>query len=515
MQQFLSRFQTEVKGVLNGWDRLRFRGTIRQMSYGDGMMKFLSYLSVLLMDFREWAQSLTDRQRQATEKLARDAGRPVIYLPSSRTRKEDYAREIAQRDGVTEGLIAVLTSIEPCSTWQVRKHADKKRLVLEPEQKKCLFHYFYFQDPRFGLMHVRLQTWLPFTTNVCINGREWLSQDLKRIGMSFEKRENCFVDVADVARAQQFLNEQRQTDWISVLSNLISKVHPSHQQMFGKEPPGYYWTACETEWATDVMFRTPEALATVYQPFVQHGIVNYRTSDVLQFFGRRPLVTKLTAATVESHMGTRAEGTRIKHILEGNSVKMYDKQGSVLRVETTINNPTPIKVLRGTEQDPQDVQLRSMRKAVGDMARRADACQSINERYLESLAAVAHDEPLEKTIAALCQHTHINGRRVRALSPLNEEDGKLLLAVSQPQFLLHGFRNPDLRAILFSGDQTRTPKQQAAKVTRLIRLLRAHHLIRKVPKSHRYQVTAEGRRQITAILAAQKATTEQLTKLAA
>lgn len=514
MSQFLARHQSQVKGVLSGWDRLRFRGSLRPLSYVDGLMQMLSWLSVLLKDFGNWAESLTDQLRGATKKLAETAGRPVIYLSSSHVRKEDRAREILERDGITHGLIAVLTCLEPCLTWQVRKQATTQRLVLERIEKKCLFQYFYFLHPQWGLMHVRLQTWIPFTIQVCLNGREWLAEDLKRLGIPFEKRENCFVDVADLARAQQLLDLQRQTDWISSLSELVSTVHPTHAQMFGPRPPQYYWSASETEWATDVLFRSPEALAKVYQPFLKHGVTTYQTSDVLRFFGRRPLVKMLRTATVETHLGTRAEGTRIKHHLDGNTLKMYDKQGSVLRVETTLNNPASLKVQRGTEQNPDDIQLRPMRKAAADMARRADACQSINERYLESLAAVSQEEPLQQTIAPLCRATQMGGRRVRALSPLSAADAQLLTAINRPEFLLHGFRNRDLRELLFAGNQTLTAKQQAGKVTRLIRLLRAHGLIRKVRQSHRYQVSATGRIQITAILAAQQATTLQLTQLA-
>jgi hypothetical protein len=104
---------------------------------------------------------------------------------------------------------------------------------------------------------------------------------------------------------------------------------------------------------------------------------------------------------------------------------------------------------------------------------------------------------------------------VRALSPLNPEDSQLLTAVGRPEFMLHGFRNQELRDLLFSHDKTKTIKQQAGKVTRLIRLLRAHGLIRKVRQSHRYQITNTGRVQITAILTAQQATTKQLASLAA
>ena len=477
-------------------------------------MKFLSAVSVLLKDFREWAQALTDTVRAATEMFARDAGRPVIYLYSSQTRKEDRIREIAAKDRIVQGLIAVLTCVEPCFTWHVRKNSESQKLVLEPFSGKCLHQYFYFQHPQLGLMHVRLQTWLPFTVHVCINGRDWLATDLTQHEIPFEQRDNCFVDVGDVAAAQHLLDAQRQTDWIQLLSGLLNTVHPTYQTLFGAVPPAYYWSADETEWATDVMFRSSPALGKIYPQLVRHAITTYGPADILRFFGRRPLVNRLSTAQVESHLGKRVEGIRVKHQLEGNSVKMYDKQGSVLRIETTINNPTPLKVLRGTEKHPDDIQLRKMRKGVGDMARRADASQSINERYLESLAAVAHDESLQETIAPLCRPTKQGGRRVRALSPLNPEDSRVLAAVSRPEGMLHGFRNQDLRNLLFSNDSTKTVKQQSGKVTRWIRLLRAHGLIRKVRQSHRYQVTNTGYVQITAILAAQQATTKQLASLA-
>lgn len=477
-------------------------------------MKILSVLSVLLKDFKEWAKGLTSDLRTATRKLAKDAGRRVIYLHSSQIRKEDCIREIAAKDGITQGLIAVLSCVEPCFTWQVRKNRERKLLVLEPVSGKCLYYYFYFQQPQLGLMHIRLQTWLPFTVHVCINGRDWLAEDLKREQISFEQRDNCFVDVGDVAAAQRLLDAQRRTDWSALLSGLLTTVHPTYATMFGNSPPAYYWSADQTEWATDVMFRSPESLNQIYSPLVRHAMSTYGPADILRFFGRRPLVNMLSTAEVESHLGKRVEGIRIKHQLQGNSVKMYDQQGSVLRVETTINNPEPLKVQRGTEKRPDDIQPRKMRKAVADMARRADASQSINERYLESLTAVSHAEALHQTIAPLCRPTKLGGRRVRALSPLNPEDSQLLTAVGRPEFMLQGFRNQDLRNLLFDKNDPQTIKQQAGKVTRLIRLLRAHGLIRKVRQSHRYQLTNIGRIQITAILTAQQATTQQLVSLA-
>lgn len=515
MQSFLQRHAPEIKGVLSGFDRIRFRGSLRQLSYQSGFMKFLTYMSVLLKDFKDWAQSLTTQVRLATDKLAESAGRPVVYLYSSQVRKEDVALRIAQADHITQGLIAVLTCVEPCFTWHVRKDPQRRLLVLEPFSGKCLHQYFYFLHPQLGLMHVRLQTWLPFTVHVCLNAREWLAQELLRRKMGFEKRDNCFVDLADVEETQRVFNELMQTDWSWLLDDLLQAVHPSAAHMLGKAPPAYYWSADETEWATDVMFRSPESLSKIYQPLVRHAITTHDAGNVLRFFGRRPLVKRLTEAEVTSSLGTRAEGIRIKHQLESNSVKMYDKQETVLRVETTINDPSELKVMRGTEQEPENIELRKMRKGVADMTRRGDASQSINNRFLESVSAVTHAEPLQTTIDPLCRPTKLKGRRVRALSPFQPEDARLLSAVSRSEFMLHGFRNQDLRTLLFDGEQALTQKQQAGKVTRLLRILRAHGVIRKVRKSHRYQVTTTGRLQITAIIAAQHAATTQLVQIAA
>ena len=175
MHSFLSRHQSAVKGVLSGMDRVRFRGTIRWLATLHGMGSFLGTIRILLTQFREWAQQLTSQLKQGAEQVAEHAGRPVIYLTSSTRRKESIAMDIAKRDGIREGLICVLTCVEPCHTFSVGPNAQLKKLELRQGPGKCLHQYFYFLHPQFGLMHLRLQTWLPLTINICINGRDWLA----------------------------------------------------------------------------------------------------------------------------------------------------------------------------------------------------------------------------------------------------------------------------------------------------------------------------------------------------
>jgi hypothetical protein len=265
------------------------------------------------------------------------------------------------------------------------------------------------------------------------------------------------------------------------------------------------------------MFRSAEELSALYPRLVRQAMTTFGSGEVLRFLGKRPRVEHFHRAEILSHLGTRAEGVRVKHSLDRNSVKMYDKQGSVLRVETTINNTRQMKVFRTSENDPDGPQSwQKLRKGVADLHRRAQISQQSNERYLDALAAVEAQPTLAETAGEVCRRTRWKGRPVRALNPLADDDARLLEAVSRGEFVLGGFRNGDLRQLLF-GDATSvdTRHRQMAKVTRLIRLLRAHGLVHKTAKTHRYTVSSQGRETIAALLAARAANTQQLIKLAA
>lgn len=519
MQSFLRVHESKIKGALSGFDRVRFRGTLRMLANTKGMSCFLSIMGVLLKEFKEWSMELTDRIRRASAELAGQRQRPVIYLYSCHTDKEAMARDIAQRDGITKGLICVLTCVESCQTFTIRKNAAEKKLELTPIEGRCLHQYFYLHHPVFGFMQVRLQTWAPFTVHVNINGREWLAGQLRQAGIAFEKRDNCFVDVGDVARAQALLNGQLDTPWESSLGNLVREFHPTHGALpiFRREP--YYWSADETEWATDVMFRSSGELSQLYPGLVRHSVNHAGCQNVLHYLGRPAKVTQYPTAEITTSVLARSEGTRCKHAINANSIKMYDKQESVLRVETTINNTREMTVFRPKESEPDGpLRWQKLRKGVADLKRRAELSHASNERYLEDLASVDHSESLGQTLADLCRPTTRNGRRVRALNPFHSDDAKLLAVINQGEFSILGFRNRDLKQRLF-GDQarptrTKAGRRQSGKVTRLLTLLKSHHLIKKVPRTHRYVLTEKGQLTITATLAAQNASTKRLAQLA-
>jgi hypothetical protein len=521
VNEFIEQHRDSVIGVLSGFDRVRFRGTLRWLCHADGVGRWLTTMHVLLKDFGDLTRRVTEGIRDAAEHLAAAARRPIRYLASPSQSKEEYARAITAEDGVREGLICILTAVEPCYSFRIARDRARRELRFQSALRKCLHYYFYWIHPRWGFCHARLQTWLPMTVQVCLNGREWLARQMDAAGLRYVRRENTFVWIENVAAAQKLLDAQLRTDWAAALNRLLPQFHPTLGQWVGQTAPaGYYWSIQESEWATDVMFRDARTLARLYPHLIRHATTHLGSRDVLRFLGRKvPAQSGVHgkfAGEVVSDLRQRPEGLRVKHRVNANSIKMYDKQGSVLRIETTLNQPRDFFVYRRREGDARGRKAwRILRRSVADTHRRAQVCQAANARYLSSLATAQASTPLGELTADLCQPARWKKQRVRALNPLARGDAALLAAVGRGEFLVNGFRNRDLRAILFrpSADAA-TARRQSAAVTSQLRLLRAHRLIRKVQHTHRYLLTPKGQRCVTAILAAQAADTAKLTQVA-
>ena len=426
---------------------------------------------------------------EASLAAAEEAQRPIEYLQSPKTRKDEYARNVALRDDVQGGLICVLTCVEPCKTYEIYRNRDKKILELKPRMRKCKFLYHYWIDPRLGFMSARIQTWFPFSIQVCINGREWLSRRMDRM---------------------------HKINWPRMLDAVARRLNSAHGQMFRGLGMSYYWSAFQTEWATDTAFTSSDALAKIYPQLVRGVIATFGSRDVLRFLGKRP--DRRYQGEVTSDYKDRPEGVRVKHQAFGNSVKVYDKGGSLLRIETTINNPGAFQSYRSREGDPDGQKSwRPMRKGVADMHRRAEVSGQSNDRYADALASLDTSTPIGQLAAKVCRPVRKDGTRYRALRPWSEQDRRLLESISDGKLAVGGFCNRDLARQLYPpvDDDPAERRRIASKVSYRLRILRAHSLIRKSPGRRRYHVTAKGRQIITALSRSQHITLQQLNATAA
>lgn len=521
MLDFMRLYQDKVMGAISGWDRIRFRGTVRWLASNLGINSYLASHGVLYKDFGKWAEAITKRVRSACAKQAQALDIPTIYLRSSGVDKEAMARDIARERGLETGDICMFSVVEPCYAPMVRGNRSTKKLEVAIGQRKCVWVYHYWNDAKMGLGHTRLQTWLPLSVTVCLNGRHWLERQLIREGIDYVKDGNCFPYIEDLQRAQDLLDEQLRTAWADELERLLRRNCPMVGEALG-EPLRHYWSADETEWATDVMFRSTRDLDHLFPSLLRFGLISAHSPTVLRFFGRKIKNERIrgkTPAEIASDRRQRHEGLRLKHWVNRNSVKMYNKAGSILRVETTINNTRDFKVFRcPDDNESRPASWQKMRKGVSDLHRRSQVSHACNARYLDHLAAANLNETLRQTAGEICSPILKKGRRHRALNPWKPEDFQILEFLARSEHHVNGFRNRDLCRWLYARDYQRGQdlrRRASGRTTRRIQLLRAHGLVKKIPKENRYVLTRKGRKVATAILAASSADTQQLMEMAA
>ncbi len=492
MEQFINRHKDSIDHILSFFDRILFRGTLRSISHVEGMNKFLTANKVFLKDFKDFVLKQSTCIKQHAEQIAQQQNRPFIYIPSPSISKEEIARHIMERDNITSGLICVLSCVELCISYAIRKDRQEKKLKLIPAERKCLHFYFYLIDREFGFMHVRLQSWFPCPMQVWINGREWLARKMDKYKISYQRSENCFIQIQNSKKAQGIADSMLICNWQKVLQHFEQQFNPLLQETSKLNLHGYYWTIRQAEYATDVVFKNIASLAAIYPNLINHAIKNFSCENIMRFLGRN--CNSRFSGEVITDLNKRSEGIRINHRVEENSIKMYDKKSCILRIETTINNPRRFKVYRKTIRKGQHVSAWiPMRKGVADIYRRMEISRAANARYLDALSVVGDDSPSHQLLDTVCAPIYQNDRRYRALHPIAPQEANLFKAVLHGEFFIRGFCNTDICNLLYPELKTESEKHKAKnRVTRLIRLLRAHKLIQKVPKSHLYRVTFKG-----------------------
>jgi hypothetical protein len=428
-----------------------------QLFSDSGKRYFLSQENVLLKDFGEYAEKVTKSLKENVENILEEAGRPLIYLNSSKTSKEGTAQDVLKRNPVEEGLICVVSTLEMGPSLEIKKNKQTQKLELKNGQRKCLHYYFYYLDKEFGFMHVKLQTWFPFSMQVYVNGREYISKQLDKEGIKFKRYDNCFIQIDNIETAQKISDDFSGKKLDGMLNHFSKEINPfidRIKEILGHE---YYWCMDQCEYATDIMFNSREALESVYINFVQHGIVNFKFDDVMTFMGRK--MSSSFSGEVVSDIKKRPYGVRIKHRMKQNSIKMYDKY-SILRVETTINNPREFKVYKKSSVDGKPDKWVPMGKSISNLYRYAE---------------------------------------------VSKETELLFGAVFNGGNHINGFTNASIREAIFPNASV-DDKRARNKTTRILAKLKAFGLISKIPRSFRYKITAKGVRLITATLSIKNST---------
>jgi hypothetical protein len=486
---FLVKFSSLIVCTLHCFDRVIFKGHLAMASPAE-LERFVDYvLRVRRCHFikvlaPQWSESLVEH----AQRWARKHKRTYLFRKGS-FKKDQWAEGLIREHRIERGLVGILCTQETCNSFALVYGEKRPRFISKPRQQNVL--YYYFLDPQLGLIHVRLQTWAPFTLQVYVNGHDWLAQQLVRLGQGFVLQHNAFTQLDDPAKTQRQADRFAKLDWTKILTRYGRLVNPLLRQELSCYK--VRWFVDQAEYATDLLFQSPSALSGLYHKLLQLATLTFTPKDILGFLGRK--WDRRFAGDVQTKVKTdRLLGTRIKHRMTNNWLKMYDKFGLILRVETVINRPKEFAVFRSRQHRDGTTSpgYFPMNKDVGSLVYYQEQALACNRRYLDALSIVDDPAPAYQKLRHLTEPQRVAGRSSAGFNPARREDVRLFAAVLDGDHIARGFRNKDIRAALFGTDAP-TSQQQSAAVGRLLKRLHHRHLVAKISRSRRWRVTAIGR----------------------
>jgi hypothetical protein len=521
MKGFIERLGKSVNGVLSGMDRIIFKGILRPILHPLGAMSFCRSHGILNKNYKAWMLDQTKILYQHAEEISqKQCGEGIIPIATYKIRKEKLAHEQQMSKGIKEGLIGVWSCQEQGMSYRAHFCEQTGYPQLKPYWTRCNHLYYYFVHAEYGFIHVRLQTWFPYGIQVAMNGREWLLRFLEKEGIAYCGSGNKIFHVANFERAQKFLDDELNVRWNDILNGFLPTVFPMMSDILGPHL-SYYWTLWQSEWATDILFSSTDALQSIMDSLLRHALMTGTSTRILRYMDRPIRLDGQPYSMLNDDVLTRlrqyGDGMRIRHWVSQNSVKLYNEK-NVLRIESTMNNPYMFKVYRHMHgQSPTEEKQRlPLRKGTCDIPLRAQISQDVNNRFMGNLETFRDDTPTKELFNPITRPQKKDGRHIRALDPLGK-DRMLLQTFSDPMFQIAGMNNKQLRDKLQSTPWAgkMNDKQLSAKVSRHFRLLRDHGLIKKLPKQNRYMITDKGKQLTMALNALLAASTEELMKLAA
>jgi hypothetical protein len=453
-------------------------GALERQLYSAGIRCF---------DLGVFAAPLRDATRDHAVALARAAGLEIEFIQRRNFRKEDRVAQVLARRGTQPGLVHVFSAMEPCPAFRPWHDQASGRTGVKLTQGKCLHYYFYFVHERLGLCYLRVPTWLPFRLQFYFNGHAWLANELRRVGMAFRLEDNALVEIANWPAAPTLADGFSIQALHADLDALARQYVPFLQQF----PSGYHWSLMQVEYSWDLSWKRAGDLAPVYAEISRQAILTVKAPDVAKFLGKR-----LTPqAELPSDFRTRLEGTRIKHSLGPVSLKLYDKRGRVLRLECTANDVTFFQHYRKVEprEGPPTYQVAALKKSIYSLGDLAGLLRAACARYLAFLSALEDRSGGAVNLNRVTEPARDEHHRSsRGFNFFATGDLTVLLAILRGEYQISGWSNRRLQRVLTG--------KNGGQISRLLKRLRLHGLIRKIGHTYKYYLTALGRKVLLAAL---------------
>jgi len=480
-QSLTERYDERIAGVLSCYDRVVITGTLPTICYAEGMTRFLYASGIKIFDYPAFAQTLRDRVRDAAASLAATAGLTIEHIAKSHIRKEAVVQRVLEQRGEHPGLVHIISAMEACDAYRPWHDKATHKTFVRPDSGKCLHYYFYFMDAAFGLIYLRVPTYCPFRLQFYCNGHNWLARRLTVEGIDYTMVDNAFARIGDWSRAQELADAFSPERLHRTLDRYASKCCPV-SDVFGQS---YHWSLMQVEYATDLAFRSAATLGPLYEQLVRESVISVKADQVASFLGRK--ITPQLAQEIGSQFSTRIEGTCVKHRFGKASIKMYDKAGIVLRIETTTNDVSFFKHHRKVEHrdGPSTREMAPVKKSIYSLIDLREILLGCNKRYLAHLSALDDFSAGRRALDRLTKSREVDGRTVKGINFFEAGDKALLQAMQNPRVNIAGIRRGDL----MPGLRMFSP----ARLSRQLRRLRDIGVIKRVTGTYRYYLTKAGR----------------------
>ena len=489
MPTFIERHAEKIRGVLSCFDRVVLTGTLPDLCHADAMARYLGARDIRLFDYPRWAEPFRDTLRARAEQLARDHGLTIEFIRRLKAfRKEERIKAIVAQRGDHPGLVHIFSAMEACPSYKPWHDKATGRTLLKPTEAKCLHYYFYFIDPALGLCYLRVPTWAPFRLQFYCNGHQVLARQLARKGIAYTLLDNAFVEIADWAQAQALADV-----WdIHRLHRQLDRLATTYCPVLGDFPAGVHWSCMQVEYATDVVFQRQADFQPLYAALTRTAIHAVRPDQVATFLGRK--LTGRYRDELGNDFSTRIQGTRIKHHMGPAALKLYDKFGLIARIECTANDVTFFSHHRTVEHrdGTREFKLAPVRKSIYSLPVLRELLGAATQRYLAFLAAIADPRPGLRAVEKLATPVHDGERSYRGFNLFHGPDLDLFRTILRGEFTISGFQARQLRGHLATCS--------SAQLSRLLKRLRTHGLIKKIGKRYKYYLTTLGRTVATAAL---------------
>ena len=482
-------YKDQIRGVLSCYDRIIIQGTLLGICYAGGMTSYLNFKRIQIFDYFKFAEPLRDEIKETAERIAREAGIEIEYIRNQHLKKEARVAQILKKRGNAPGMVHVFSALEVCPSYRPWHNKKTDRNYLLNDGGKCLHYYFYFIDEHLGLCYVRVPTWCPFRLQIYFNGHNWLASQLKRKGIAHKIIDNVFVAIDDFNKAQSIADSFS----VSRLHKILDGFAKTYCPVYTQFKTDYHWSIMQAEYSTDTVFAKQSDLQNIYDTLVRTTVLSVKPDRIATFLGKK------LHPNYQDEMGnnfdTRIQGTCIRHRMGPVSIKMYDKLGLVLRIETTTNNVTFFKHYRKVEQENGSSVLKfaPMKKGIYSLSPLSRLLRDANFRYLEFISTIDDRSTGISTLSKISKTvTPDNNRSYKGFNFFDDDDLNLFQVIFRGEFNISGFQNKNVRTHL--TDKT------INQVSRLLTRLRYHGLIKKVGHTYKYYLTKLGRRVIAAAL---------------